>query len=209
MFKKHGFLFILILLTGCAHYQRVELPPRVDLSQYKSIGIIEFTSSGAMALGPYATKEFIHQIQRAQPGAHFVELGTQEKVLGSLGRHELDLETIKQIGNKFNVDLLAAGMTEISEIKPDFRFSTEWASIKAQANRRVSLSAKLFETASAATLWTDSMGEEWPVVQLGLSSNGSNSLQVSDAEADCEHVTELVHRLTHDFMPRYMRKRIS
>lgn len=55
MLKKHSFLFILILFTGCAHYQRVEVPPRVDLSKYKSIGIIEFSSAGGAVLGPYAT----------------------------------------------------------------------------------------------------------------------------------------------------------
>ena len=137
-------------------------------------------------------------------------MGSKERVLGSLGRRELDLETIKLVGNKFGVDLLMAGAAEVSEIRPDFRFSTELTSMKAQANIGVSVSAKLWETASAATLWADSEGKEWPVVQLGLSSLGKTSVGISDPESEYGRVTaELVRCLTGDFMPRYVRKRIG
>ena len=209
MLKRLGFLFIVIFLAGCAHYQSVQIPPRMDLSHSKSIGIIEFSSIGTAALGPYATQEFIHQIQRAQPGTRFVELGTKEQVLSSVGRHEIDLEAIRLVGNKFNVDLLATGATEVSEIKTDFRFSTE-LTVKAEANVRISLSAKLWETASAATVWTDAAGEECPVVQLGLSSQGKTSVGIKDPETKYgKIIAGPVHCLTPDFMPRYTRKRID
>jgi hypothetical protein len=182
----------------------------MDLSRYRSIGIIEFSSAGTAGLGPYATQEFIHQIQHAQPGLRFVELGNKAQVLAVIGRRELDLEAIKLIGSKFNVDLLAAGSVEVSDIKADFKLSKAFTSINAKATTNLSLSAKFWETATAATAWTDSVGMECPVAELGLDSRGKASVGINDPQEKYGHiVSEMIHCLMPDFQPRYIKKRIS
>ncbi len=211
MFKKIV-LIVLLFLCGCAHYQTVEIAPIVDLSNYKSIGIIEFSSSGDRALGPYVTQEFMHRVQSLQPGARFVELGNTEQVLSSVGRNQIDLETIKLIGKKFNVDSLTTGVVEVSKVmvKPNFRFTSGVASLNAHADVGISLSAKLLETNNAATLWTNSRGGEFSLAHLGLSSQGATNMAISDPEAKYGRIlAELLHELTYDFRPRYIKKRIE
>jgi len=101
------------------------------------------------------------------------------------------------------------GVAEVSKIKPNVRFSADLTSIEARADIGVSLSAKVWETAGAATLWTDSRGGEWSAAQLGLSSQGGATFGVSDPAGEYGRiVADLAYDLAQDFRPRFIKKRI-
>jgi len=44
---------------GCAHTVVVEIPPKIDLQPYQTIGIVEFTSNTNGNLNQIATQKFM------------------------------------------------------------------------------------------------------------------------------------------------------
>lgn len=199
-----------LMFAGCAHVERVEIPPRVDLSCYKNIGIIEFSSPRDAKLGLFVTRQFIHEVQAAQPGVRFIELGKKELVLSAVQSCQWDLAAIKAVGREFDVDALVAGEIDISAMKPSVRFATNLTSINARADEEMLLGAKLWETAGAATLWTHSRTERLSVAQVEINSQGKAGFSVSDPEDKYGRiVADLVHGITKDFRHRYEKRRIK
>jgi hypothetical protein len=142
------------LLFGCSHTEKVRVPPRVELKPYSYIGVVEFSTNAEDNLGPYVTQNFIQHVQSAQPGTRILELGSEEQILRAVERKKLDLETIKLIGNKFNVDAVIVGHLEVSEIIPKVNVFTMPESLNASADVEALLSTRLLETGRGATLWT-------------------------------------------------------
>ena len=145
----------LTVLFACSHTEKVLVPPRVELNAYRNIGVIEFSTNAEDNLKPYVTQNFIQNIQSAQPGTRIIELGGEAQLLRSMKCRKLDLETIKLIGQKFNVDAVIFGHLEVSEIKPSVKVFTVSESLHAKANVEALLSAKMLETGYGATLWTN------------------------------------------------------
>jgi len=114
----------LAVLSGCSHTEKVLIPPKVELNAYSYIGVIEFSTNAEDNLKPYVTQNFIHILQSAQPGTRIIELGSEEQLLRSMKCKKLDLETIKSIGKKYNVDAVIFGHLEVSEIKPSVKVFT-------------------------------------------------------------------------------------
>jgi hypothetical protein len=192
------------IFAGCSHTEKVVIPPKVVLEGYRHIGVIEFSTNAEDELKPYVTQKFIQNVQSAQPGTRMLELGSKAKVLHSVGRKEFDLEAIKAIGKTFNVDAVILGHLEISEIKPSLRVSTGFHSLQAKARIEALLRARLLETESGATLWTNSTSGETTVARVKLRENGYIKVGISDPkEKYGKLVPELVYVNTLDFWPRY------
>jgi len=96
MRKSAGFALVLSVATllGCSSTVLVQVPPRMELRSYGTLGIVEFASSAGPALGARATREFQAHIHAAQPGTGIVELGTREALLAAVGSRELDAEAV-------------------------------------------------------------------------------------------------------------------
>jgi len=102
---------------GCAHTVVVEIPPKIDLQSYKTIGIVEFSSNSRESLNQIATQKFMGVIQNAQPQVRFLELGPEDQLVKKLGRNSLDIEAIKAIEKKYGVSSIFTGSFEISDVK--------------------------------------------------------------------------------------------
>ncbi len=203
------------MLIGCGGGSRnvtVTVPPRVDLKAYNTIGIIEFSSNDQQAdLQQFTTQRFVQTMQSSQPGVRVLELGSEERVLASVNHQELDVDAIAAIRKKYRVDALVTGDLDISQVKPKVRLSTSLTSLKslsAQANVEASLSARLIETQSGATLWTNSARETASVAHVNLASAGGNFGAGSPEDAYGSLLQGLVTRTTHDFRPTYEQRRI-
>jgi hypothetical protein len=134
------------VLFGCSHTEKVRVPPRVELKPYNYIGVVEFSTNAEDNLGPYVTQNFIQHVQSAQPGTRILELGSEDQILRAVERKKLDLETIKLIGNKFNVDAVIVGHLEVSEITPKIKVFTVSEALHASADVEALLSTRLLET---------------------------------------------------------------
>ena len=199
----------LALLLGCSHTEKVLVPPRVQLDAYNHIGVIEFSTNAEDNLKPYVTQNFIHHLQSAQPGTRIIELGSEAQLLQSMKCKKLDLETIKLIGTKYNVDAVIFGHLEISEVKPSLKVFTATESLKAKAYIEALLSAKLLETDSGATLWTNATSGKTQVAKISLMKNGPISFGVSDPkEKYGKLVPQLVYANTTDFRHQYEYRKV-
>jgi hypothetical protein len=200
----HGYLRVVLLslaaLWGCSHTVLVTVPPRVDLKGYGTLGVVDFTSNSGLA-GARATQQLQEQIQSAQPGTRFIELGSREAVLAAVGRNQLDADAAKRIGKRYGVDAMFLGEIAYSDPKTDVRVN-DLTKLDAGLRTEVrgDISARLLETASGASVWSNSGWVRRQVGRLNVSESGvSGSMSKSDPRE--EMVPALVYQLTYDFRP--------
>jgi len=191
------------LAMGCAKSaprERVWIPPRVDLARWGTIGMIEFSAGGAPGLAPLASREFLAALQAAQPGTPVLELPDESRVLAEIGGHALDPETIRAIGERYRVDSLVVGRIETRQAVPNVAFDSGLRWVTASAELQGGLDARIFETASGATLWTRSAHATAPLAHLDVSTAGVSGVGAADAgDAQLHLVRNLAARATADF----------
>src|ERR671938_1865899 len=101
--NKYVVVTALAILGACAHTVLVPVPPRVDLQGYGTLGIVDFNSNSERAISARATRQFQEQVQAAQPGTRFVELGERQQLLAAVGARQLDALSLRKIGEKYGV----------------------------------------------------------------------------------------------------------
>ncbi len=204
--QGRGFIFaaILVMLLGCSQRQQVLIPPKVDLAQFRTIGIIEFSSNAEKDLNRYVTQRYMQTVQSAQPGVRFLELGSRKHLLRSGQHDQLDYNTIKSIARKHNVDAIMSGHLKVSKMKPKIRLSSVLESMKAKVEVEALLSTRLWETESGATVWTNSSIAKDSVANFSAGKKGSVSFGMRDPEDKYGKIVPvLVNRNTHDFRSHY------
>ena len=192
-------LLAFFLLSACSSTVLVTVPPRVDLKGYGTLGVVDFTSNSSGAVGARATQQLQEQIQSAQPGTRFIDLGSREAVLAAVGRNQLDADAAKRIGKRYGVDAVFLGEIAYSDPKTDVRVN-DLAKLDAGLRTEVKgdISARLVETASGASVWSNSGWVRRQVGRVNVSEQGiSGSMTKSDPRE--EMVPALVYQLTHDF----------
>jgi hypothetical protein len=185
---------MVLALAGCA---RVYVPPAVDLEPYEVIGLIEFGSNAKGDLPAYLTQKFVEYVTEDQDQVKIVELGSEAKLLETIGKSELGPEAYRAIADRYNVKTIFTGDLNVSDVNPSCAFGPGFASFEAKVAAR--LVVKLVETETGATLWSKSGRDERTVA--GVSKFGSSF--TFDAE-DPDHAygdmaRHLCRQLTHDF----------
>ena len=205
-----GFVLAAVAALGCAHKKIVvEIPPRIDLQPYQTIGIVEMSSNSTEALNQLATQRFIREIQSAQPQVRFLELGPQDPALRGVGRDRLDPDTLKALGKKFGVSTIFSGSYEISEVKPKVTVRDDLSSLSASASVSMAMVAKHWDTATGATLWTNSRHGQWPVASVSKDSKSPVSFSLSVPEDRyAQFIGKLVYAVTNDFRPHYETRKV-
>lgn len=205
-----AFTALLFFISGCSKTITVEIPPQVDLKSWPVIGIVDFAADTHKELSPAATQKFMMQIQSAQPGVRLLELGSKEQVLQALQRRELDPETIKAIGAKYGVQAVLLGRLDISDVKPNIKFSPDLTAASANASVNGELSAKLHETATGATVWSNGAHGKWSVGGVTLTSGGLSNVGFTDPKEKYEQMLrDLTRVATNDFRPRYEKRPVN
>ncbi len=191
------------MLSGCAS-PLIAVAPRVNLGMYERIGMIELVSSADGDLAQRATQKLMHAIQSAQPGVRILELGDERHVLESIEHDRLDFEAIQAVGARYRVDAVLVGQLEVTDHKPKVTLSTLVKSMSARLDVEASLSAKLFETETGSTLWTNSVRGHETVAHLKLQHRKPSDFGAGNPEdAYGKLVQSLTHRITGDFRVRY------
>ena len=134
----------ILVLAACA--PKVMVPPTIDLGVYEKIGVFEFSSNREGTLGQYATQNFLQAIQSSQSRVRFLEIGSKEKVLQSVGHGQLDLEALETLGKKHDVRAIITGKLDVTDVKPKIRLSTILSSMGVEADVEASLTARLYST---------------------------------------------------------------
>ena len=200
-----------ILLFGCSSTKtiRVAVPPRVDLHPYPVVGMVTFASNANPDLERLATQRFLRDVQSAQPGTKVLELGPEAQVLSSLDAKSWDAAALKAVKNKHGVDVLVVGRLQMDKAKPQVQLSTVWKTLSARTDVNVALSAKLIETASSATMWTDSAQLTTNLAYASFNRHGDGNFGASDPEASYGQMLDnLSCRITDDFRIHYVTRRV-
>jgi len=201
-----GSLVVGLSAFGCAHTVVVEIPPKIDLQPYKTIGIVEFTSNSKENLNQIATQKFMGVIHNAQPQVRFLELGPEDQLVKKLGRNSLDIEAIKAIEKKYGVSSIFTGSFEISDVKPKVSIGTDLSSVRASAVVNISMVSKHWDTVSGATIWSNSRQGHWKVA--GINSNSKDiSFSVNTPEDQYGlYLEDLAFAVTDHFRPHYEKR---
>ena len=204
-----GSVMFSVLALGCAHKITVEIPPRIDLQSYQTIGIVEFSFNSTEQLNQMATQKFMSVIQGAQPGVRFLELGPAEQVLKLVGRERLDPDAMKALGKKHGVSTIFTGTYEISSMKPKVTLGEDFSSVSASANVGISMVSKHWDAGTGATVWTNSRQGQWQVASVEKDSRTLVSFSVSlPEERYGQFIAKLVYAVTDDFRPHYERRKV-
>jgi hypothetical protein len=201
-------LLSLALLWGCGGGRtvRVEVPPRMDLGRYQTLGVVEFASNAGPAVDALATRRFQEQVQAAQPGTPFLDLGSRQAVLAAVGGERFDANTLRKIGARYHVDAVFLGEIVYSQPRTDVNVA-DLARLQGdvRAEMRGDMSSRLLLTASGASVWSSSSWAKREVSHVSVSQYGV-SATTSSSDPREEMVGALVYHLTDDFRPTWTRR---
>lgn len=183
------------------------VPPRLDLARYRTLGLLEFTSSGSkQKLGPAATREFLAALHDAQPGTPVLELGSLKQALGSKSG-ATDPAALRALAERSHVDVIVVG--ELTEHKASPRVSLEpaYGVASASAKLSVSLDVRILDGASGATVWSSSSRREIDIAGIDLTTAGISRIDANPAEeARRILVRDLIEDVTFDLRPRWVQR---
>jgi hypothetical protein len=198
-------------LASCAKTVNVYYPPPFDLTQFGRMGLITFSDNAQPSVAEYATEQFQNQIQSAQMGIPIVELGTEEKVMKSIGSNQLDLEAMQKIGQQYKVSAVFIGSVVYSDVKTDVNLQ-DLMKLKANVNTTLdgTLSVKLVETEGGATLWSNSASWTRKLGKLSVSERTGISVGARGYDdAYKKLIPDMVRDVTYDFRGRYVKERVE
>ena len=206
--RRITLLALTALLAACAAKTVVvSVPPRLDLRPYGTVGIVEFASNADAGVNAHATRQFQEQVQAAQPGTRFVELGDRQSVLAAIGSRSLDLEAYKKIGKKYGVSAVFVGDIAYAEPRADLKLADlQKLEGGMRAEMRGDISSRLLETASGASVWSSSAWARRELGAVSVSAEHGVSGSVAKSNPREEMVPALVYHLTEDFRPTTARQ---
>jgi hypothetical protein len=183
------------------------MPARVDLQAFQRIGLVKFSSNAEGKLQALASQEFIQKMQSSQPGVPVLELGDEKLVLQEIGRDKLDPGAIQAVGRMYGLDAVIIGNLEVTDVKPKVDLTRFLTSMDVQADVEASLTTRLLEAGSGATLWTRSARSTETVGHAGVDVDGGFHFGAQDPEAAYGSlVNDLVYSVTEDFRPYWVKQ---
>ena len=206
-----GVLLLGVALNACGGKKiTVELPPHIDLSTMGTIGVIAFDVQSDASLPGDITLKVIQHMQAAQPGVPVLELGNQANVLREVGFDSLDTEAVKAIGKKYGVDTLLTGTLEVTQSVPDVTFGQSMTSMSAATYVRGNLNARLRQTRTGATLWSNGANGKWKLAGVDLASGSLPTIGVSNSEDKYKKMLQDLARVgTADFRRTYETRKVQ
>ena len=192
-----------LLLVGCSSAPKreaVRVPPRMDLSRFGTLGLVDFASHDDQDSGRLAAREFLAAIQSAQPGTPVLELGSQEPLLAQVKRPALDIEAVRALGEKYRVDALIVGSLDSQRVSPKVAFDSTVAFAAASAELEGALDVRIFDTRTGATVWSTSTRAKAEIAGVQVSDRGIASTGThSPDDARQRLLQRLVRKATPDF----------
>jgi hypothetical protein len=203
-------LLLLVTLWGCSNTVLVPVPPRMELKEYGTLGVAEFSSNYIPAVNARATRELQARIHAAQPGTRLVELGNREVLLATVGSRQLDPEALKKIGAKYGVDAVFLGEIAYSEPKTNININN-MSKLEGSARTEVrgDISARLVETRTGAAVWSSSAWATRQVGRVEVSGYQGVNTTMRNSDARDDMVPTLVFHLTEDFRPSAVRQKVK
>lgn len=201
----------LILLAGCASNppaRRVWTPPRIDLKQYETIGMVEFSSTSKGSLAGMATRRFAEAARRDQDMVRMVEVGPERTALASVGRPAWNPEACREIGRQHGVRTMFHGRLTISNVKPAVQLSALFRSGQVTAQVDATLEVEMIEAETGASIWSRSASATRSLGQVSVFGGKEFVFDADDPDhAYGDLVDALVGQVTGDFQGYWQTQR--
>lgn len=198
---------LVLVLPACGGSTWVQIPPSVDLTRHEILGVIEFESTSEGELPAYTTRSFIEQMRSDQGMIRIVELGPEPELLASLGLSRLDRDAFRVIAEEHGLTTVVAGRLDISSVRPAVRISPNLSNISAAADVDATLSVRMIEASSGASIWSRSAEATQRVGAVSV-LGGHFDFDADDPErAYGDLVRALVEATTTDFKVTWERQR--
>jgi hypothetical protein len=204
-------VIVLLLVGGCSSDMRtvrVEIPPRVNLGAYPIVGLVTFSSNLDNQTDQLSTREFLTQLQAAQPGTRVLELGSQRNALASVNAQSWDPAALHALKAARGVDVLVIGTFTAEKKNPDVHLSSFLKSLNVRQDVKASLNARLIETATGATVWTNGAQTTSQLAGANFSAHGGSLSANDPQEVYGQMIDDLACRITEDFRPHYVRREV-
>jgi hypothetical protein len=198
--RRYVLLALVAMLWACSKTVLVSVPPRMDLQRYETLGIVEFESNAGRAIGARAARQLQEEIQSAQPGTRFIELGDRDAVLASVGGTQLDVAALRRIREKYGVAAVFVGEITYSEPTMDVKVR-DLSRLEGGVRSEVKgdIASRLVETATGASVWSRSAWARRQISSLQLSAERGISGGMKDSNPHEAMLPALAYELTHDF----------
>jgi hypothetical protein len=195
---------ILIFTAQCA--AKMAVPPAINLMDFEVVGLVDFDCNEQGELDDLATQRFLEYIMADQLGVRILELGAQDALLRSVGHDDITPEAIRAIGERHHTKTLLIGTLTVDDVKPKVNLSTILSSLSVRAEVQATLSARMVDCESGATMWTESARGKETVGSVSAFSDGSIFFDAEDPEESYGHLVDsLVDWITTDFRVTWQR----
>ena len=206
-----GLIIFLLLTTlifqNCA--PKIWVEPRIDLNQHGNLGMTKFSSNARGNLSNFASQKFIETLQFAQSGIEVLELGSIQQTLMEINRDQWDFQAVQDVGEYYGIQSVFVGDMNIGEIKPKIGLLILPSMINIKAEVEATLTIRLLDTNSGATLWTGSAQVSETVAGITVIGGGPYIFDAQDKnKAYGRLVNKLLQIVTDDFRSHQVRKRL-
>ena len=185
---------LFLAATGCGPRrpptQTYRVPPRIDLTQHETIGIVNFEAASNKDLATMATRRFTESARRDQGLVRMVGFGSKSEALRSDG-----------------VRTILVGKLTLSDAKPNVRIDSSLRSGSVASLVNATLEVEMIETATGASIWSASARAQDSLGQVSLLGGGDVAFGANDSEqVYAGLIDNLVEQATRDFHESWERR---
>jgi hypothetical protein len=186
----------------------VEIPPRLDLSDFARVGLVTFTVENAKGgLHELATRRFAEQVLEATRGVEVLELNDTGALLQQAAESTFGPASARIVGTAHQVPAVFAGHMKVSNVKPSGGL-TGFGLPHVEATVSVELTVAFYATPTGGTLWRAGAAAGEKVGHLSI-VRGEPSFSAKDPEAAYGRLVDrLIAVVSRDLYPTYERRRL-
>ncbi|NNG16103.1 MAG: hypothetical protein HKM89_06440 [Gemmatimonadales bacterium] len=205
--KNGPMLAALLVVAVSACGTRVMIPPRIDLTEYQVVGVLEFTTASEGELGPFVTRRFMELARQDQGIVRMADLGSVAQALEAVERPRLDPAAIKALGARHDVRTLITGTLEVSDVRPVIQITPGIVSSGIAADVDATLAVQMVEAETGASLWSSSARATRRVGHVRILGGREFAFDAANPDrAYADLVEALVFQVTRDFRVSWVRQ---
>jgi hypothetical protein len=197
----------MLALSACgAHYAQV--PARLNLEPYGRVALVTFSTEqpDKQQWSTMATQRFAEALLASQSHIELIEVPVSDSTARALAQADDPSELLAAIGRERRVPAVFLGRLSVSGVKPKGGLINAARGLKVQAEVSAQLSVRLLSTGTGGTMWRSSSIANGTVGRVALADATPSVAIRNPDDTYGELVGELVHNVTRDLRPTFVKQ---
>jgi hypothetical protein len=197
----------MLALSACgAHYAQV--PARLNLEPYGRVALVTFSTEqpDKQQWSTMATQRFAEALLATQSHIELIEVPVSDSTARALAQADDPSELLAAIGRERRVPAVFLGRLSVSGVKPKGGLINAARGLKVQAEVSAQLSVRLLSTGTGGTMWRSSSIANGTVGRVALADATPSVAIRNPDDTYGELVGELVHNVTRDLRPTFVKQ---